>query len=70
MTTVLIARVCHCGHYASDHEPECMYGWGNEPDETETCVCEAFVYRADLVADVRDSISEQRVSEREDGRTA
>lgn len=46
---VVIAKVCRCGHWKSDHAPECGFGWYSEPEESAACPCEAFEYAADLV---------------------
>ncbi len=47
LAAVVRARICVCGHPASDHETECAFGWTGEPDEAEPCACESFAALAE-----------------------
>ena len=44
-TPIVIARICTCGHWASEHERglDCAVGWAND-DDREPCDCTRFVF--------------------------
>lgn len=52
VTKIVIARVCECGHWSSEHPMG--LGCSNVNDDDEACECQAFAFDFEEVRDARD----------------